>query len=163
MFTPSFLLLSCVAQSLTNIQKIPFQKLAGLWNVHFIHGFISRVETEKLLLEQNKGNTVIFRFSSTQPGALVLSYLWHDDEEVVRHDLIEVSDSGFITKSGHQRPTLKKVLTDTESEYADLEFIYPQLPFEMVGFYSHLSADPQDGAAASGYNVPAPAKKKGKD
>jgi len=117
-------------------------RLAGLWNVHFIHGFISRMETEKLLLEQHKGGTVIFRFSSTQPGALVLSYLWHDDEEVVRHDL-------------------KKVLTDTEAEYAELEFIYPQLPFEMVGFYSHLSADPQDEAAASGYNVPL--NKRGKD
>jgi len=46
------------------------------------------------------------------------------------------------------------VLTETEAEYVDLGFIYPQIPFDMVGFYPHLQADPQDELAALGYNVP---------
>eukprot|EP01087_Luapelamoeba_hula_P019549 TRINITY_DN6486_c0_g1_i2.p1 TRINITY_DN6486_c0_g1~~TRINITY_DN6486_c0_g1_i2.p1 ORF type:complete len:682 (-),score=109.40 TRINITY_DN6486_c0_g1_i2:305-2194(-) len=126
-------------------------RLSGLWSVKFIHGFISRGETERLLGEQNIGQTAIFRFSSTQPGALVISYLCNEDENVC-HDIIDVAESGFITKSLSQRPTLKKVLQETEPEYADLAYIYPQLPFEMVGFYPHLSADPQQDTEAPGYN-----------
>jgi len=127
-------------------------RLHGLWRVGFIHGFVSRQKVEEMLESQDEPRTVIFRFSSTQPDSLVISYLTRKGEKT-RHDLIRVSERGFSTKNEHIRSSLKKVLKETEAEYKDLEFIYPRVPFCKVVFYTQLNEEPEGEETEAGYNV----------
>ncbi|KAL6070951.1 putative serine/threonine-protein kinase kinX [Balamuthia mandrillaris] len=125
------------------------KRLLGLWKVGFIHGFISRETSTELLTKQNKPKTCIFRFSSSKYGSLVISYITQAGGKVF-HDLINTHPHGFSTKSGIMKQTIKKVLTETEPEYKQLNYVYPDVPFSNVAFYDPLGGSSSD--ADDGYN-----------
>jgi hypothetical protein len=124
-------------------------RLQGLWRAGFIHGFISRPLTEKFLEDQDEPQTVIFRFSSTVPDNLVLSYLSQKGGKV-QHDLIKVADEGLITKNELLGKSLRKVLKETEPEYRNLQYIYPRFSLANAVFFD--MSEQMNATVGASYN-----------
>lgn len=105
-----------------------------LYQVQFIHGFIGRGETEDKLIEGGKDGTIIFRFSSSDGGKLVISYLY---EQQVFHDLLDVQSRGVVLEDerGAFFGSIAELLDDI---YPELRYIYPDHPLASMQYTSAL-------------------------
>lgn len=116
------------------------KKLLPLWNVGFVRGFVSKEESNKLLLDQNQEGTAIIRFSNqTKLGnCLVFSCLV---SEKVTHILIRVEPDGFVLK-GTLYNSIKDLLC--HSTLNKINFIHPSFLWMKDFENAHLEVEKQN-------------------
>jgi len=98
-------------------------KVEGVLNAEWFHGFLSSTETEKLLEKQPSG-TFLIRFSKSKPGSFAIGYVEGDNRLKTTHTLIACAPpSGFKIEEAYQRNARGRL-------FASL--------YEVVDFYNYL-------------------------
>jgi hypothetical protein len=75
------------------LRKIRFAKhLCDMWNDGAIAGFISRIDTERLLLAEPVGAFMV-RFSDSADGSFVISFVMEEGAKTIKHYLVTEQDT----------------------------------------------------------------------
>ena len=126
------------------IYKVTRDNLKDLWNKdnRVIYGFISRKQTEELLISRPNG-TFLLRYSDSEPGCVTIAYV----NETKSRPAI------FMIKPFNSRDLSIRSLADRINDLKHLTYLYPAIPKDQA-FAKYYEPDNDTNPAPNGYIKP---------
>jgi signal transducer and activator of transcription 5B len=124
--------------------KVTREYLRPLWQEHTMIGFISRKQTEDVLLACQQG-TFLLRFSDSELGGVTIAWVGESTQEV--------GPEVFMVQPFTSKDFAIRGLADRINDLKNLHFLYPNIPKDQVfgKFYSRVCEQPP---LANGYVKP---------
>lgn len=120
--------------------KVTKEHMRSLWNDGLVRGFISRKDTEDLLLQCQPG-TFLLRFSDTELGGVTIAWIGDGNDGM---------NEVYMLQPFTSRDFAIRALADRINDLPNLQYLYPNMPKDAV-FHKYYTRMNDQQPLANGY------------